>query len=348
MQIGVIGLGLIGGSVALAARERLDANVTGWDADPAALQMALDRGAIHVAADGLAAAAAASDIVIVAVPIARLADTTAAVLQAAGADAVVTDVGSTKTALVHAVTDPRFIGSHPLAGSESSGIEQARADLFAGAVWYLTPGPSSDGVAFERLHRFLVGLGAVPTAIDAEAHDRLMAAVSHLPHVLANILVARVYEALGGETLPATGPSFRDATRVAGANPALWAQIYAANAEALGAEIDATIATLKVVRDRLDKLEDWQRETETRHRALLESELAAGPLQELRVFVPNRPGVVADIALTMGHAGINIADMSLTPASDGRTGVVALWVAEADAQRARMLIDAKDLEAGIG
>lgn len=346
MRVGVIGLGLIGGSVALAARERLGADVAGWDANPIAVQAALARGAISVAAADAAGASAGADVVVLAVPIASLEATAEAVLRAAGPATVVTDVGSTKNAITSAMTDERFIGGHPLAGAESAGIEQARADLFTGATWYVTPGPSSSGISFERLHRFLVGLGAVPTAIDADAHDRLMAAVSHLPHVLANILVERVSQALGSDNLPATGPSFRDATRVAGANPALWAQIYAANAEALGEEIDATIAALRTVRARLDKLEDWQREVEALHRSLLESELAAGPLEEIRVWVPNRPGVVADLALTLGHAGINIADMSLAPASDGRTGLVALWVASADAARARELIDAKDLAGG--
>ena len=342
MRVGVIGLGLIGGSIALAARERLGAHVSGWDANPLATKAALKRGVI----DEVAQVSADADVVVIAVPIIDLESATLAALEAAGPTAVVTDVGSTKAAITAAVTDERFIGGHPLAGAESAGIEQARADLFTGATWYLTPGPSSSGVSFERLHRFLVGLGAAPTAIDAEAHDRLMAAVSHLPHVLANILVERVSDALGTDNLPATGPSFRDATRVAGANPALWAQIYAANAEALGAEIDATIAALTTVRAGLDRLEDWQREVQQLHRALLESELAAGPLEEIRVWVPNRPGVVADLALTLGHAGINIADMSLAPASDGRTGLVALWVASADALRARELIDAKDLGGG--
>jgi prephenate dehydrogenase len=170
-----------------------------------------------------------------------------------------------------------------------------------------------------------------------------MAAVSHLPHVLANVLVQQAALALGGETLPATGPSFRDATRVAGANPELWAQIYAANGEALGEQLDATIRELQAVRARLDDLQDWQQDAAQRRRALLEVGLTGGPEQELRVAVPNRPGVVADIALTLGHAGINISDMSLAPSTDRRTGVVGLWVASADAARARDLITAKDL-----
>jgi prephenate dehydrogenase len=161
--------------------------------------------------------------------------------------------------------------------------------------------------------------------------------------VLANVLVAQAAQALGGEAMPATGPSFRDATRVAGANPPLWGQIYAANAAALGAQLDAAIARLTDVRGRLHDLEAWQAEAAEHRRALLETGLEGGPVQELRVAVPNRPGVVADLALTLGRAGINIADMSLSPAPDRTSGVVALWVAEADAARAGELITERGL-----
>ena len=132
-----------------------------------------------------------------------------------------------------AARDERFVGGHPLAGTEASGVAHAREDLFDGAVWYLTPTSATSGIMLERLHRLVSGLGARPVAIDADTHDRMMAAVSHLPHVVANVLVGQAGRALGGERLPPTGPSFRDATRVAGANPALWPDIYLANRDAL-------------------------------------------------------------------------------------------------------------------
>src|SRR4029077_8889731 len=131
------------------------------------------------------------------------------VLAAAPADCAVTDVGSTKRTIVGTRDDPRFIRGHPLAGAETSGVEHARADLFEGAIWYLTPVPATSGVLYERLHRALIGIGAQPTAIDARVHDRVMASVSHLPHVFANVLVGQAARALGeGEEMPATGPSF--------------------------------------------------------------------------------------------------------------------------------------------
>jgi prephenate dehydrogenase len=192
-------------------------------------------------------------------------------------------------------------------------------------------------VLYERLARFVAGLGAVPTAIAPADHDRLMAAVSHLPHVVANLLVAQAADALGGETLPATGPSFRDATRVAGANPALWAQIYRSNKGALGAQIDDLVARLREVRSLLDAdadLAGWQAQAAGQRGALLEVGLIGGAAREIRASVPNRPGVVAQLALALARAGINITDMSLAPEADNRTGVVGLWVREADAPRA--------------
>ena len=143
---------------------------------------------------------------------------------------------------------PSYIGGHPLAGAEVAGVEHARADLFAGATWYLTPRADSEGILLERLHRFVTGIGAVPTVIGHADHDRLMAAFSHVPHVVANALVAQATRALGDEAIPVVGPSFRDATRVAGANPPLWAGIYGANRDAVLDGLDATIELLAEAR----------------------------------------------------------------------------------------------------
>jgi prephenate dehydrogenase len=338
VRLAVVGVGLVGGSVGLAARRRLGATVRG--VDPRAAQ-ALAAGAIDSAHDDLAEALEGAQAAVVAVPLAAVPEAVAAVLAAAGEDCVVTDVGSTKRAIVARVDDPRFVGGHPLAGSEAHGVEHARADLFEGATWYLTPTAGTSGVLLERLHRLLTGLGARPAALDAEAHDRVMAAVSHLPHVLANVLVAQAAGALGGETPPATGPSFRDATRVAGAHPALWAQIYRANAPVLADELDDVVARLTAVRDRLragEDLEPWQSAAAAQRRALLEAGLAGGPVRALRVAVPNRPGVIAEIALRLGREGVNISDMALSPSPDGSRGEMTLWVPEARATDAAALV----------
>ena len=346
MRIAIVGVGLIGGSIGMAARERAGAEVTGYDPAPGALAAALDVGAVDRAAPDLAAALDGADVAFVAAPVGALPALAAAVLAAAGEDCVVTDVGSTKRTIVETVRDERFIGGHPLAGAANAGVRHARAELFDGATWYLTPTPHTRGTLYERLYRLLSTLGARPAALDAETHDRMLATVSHLPHVLANVLVAQAARALSeeGEQLPATGPSFRDITRVAGSNTAIWRDIYLANADALIAAIDDAGARLASVRAALASgdgtaIAAWNDDAGADRRRLLEGELAGGEVCELRVSVPNRPGVVAEVALALGKASINIVDMALHPAPDRSSGYIVLWIAgEERAAQAEALV----------
>ena len=346
MNIALIGVGLIGGSIGLAARARLGATVRGFDTGAGVMDAGLRRGALDEGCGSVAEAVEGADTAFVAVPVGALARTVDETLAAAGEDCVVSDVGSTKRAVLAGRDDPRFVGGHPLAGAETSGVEHARPDLFEGATWYLTPTPSTSGMLYERLHRTVGGLGAQPAAIEAGSHDRLMASVSHLPHVLANVLVSQAAAAVGAqrEPLPATGPSFRDATRVAGANGAIWTDIYLANRDALVEGIDETVRRLRAVRESLaagdaGSVSGWNTAAADDRRRLLEAQLAGGPAHELRVSVPNRPGVVAQIALALGRAGINIADMALYPAPDMSEGVVALWIGgDEAADRAQTLV----------
>ena len=337
MRIAVVGVGLIGGSVGLAARERLGAEVVGFDPSPAALDAALEVGAVDVAAAGADEALDGAEAAFVAAPVGVLPAAVRAAVAAAGDDCVVTDVGSTKRTIVEATDDERFIGGHPLAGAASAGVRNARAGLFDGATWYLTPTPRTRGTLYERLHRLLSGLGARPAALDAETHDRMLATVSHLPHVLANVLVAQAARTRTeeDEPLPATGPSFRDITRVAGSNTAIWRDIYLANADALLDSIDDALARLTAFRATLADgdgaaIGAWNDAARDDRRRLLEGDLAGGEVCELRVSVPNRPGVVAEVALALGRAAINIADMALYPAPDRSSGYIILWIAGAE------------------
>lgn len=346
LRIAVVGVGLIGGSIALAARQRLHARVSGYDASREALRAAVARDALDEVADTISGAVHQADAAFVAVPVGGLPAVVAQTLAAAPADCAVTDVGSTKRAVVGATDDPRFVGGHPLAGAETSGIEHARPDLFEGAIWYLTPRTTSSGILYERLHRLLRGLGARPAAIEPDTHDAILASVSHLPHVLANVLVEQAGQVLaeGGERLPATGPSFRDATRVAGSPSRVWTDIYLSNADALRQAVDRTIAALHAVRGALAGgdaawITAWNERAAAARRRLLEAQLAGETLFELRAAVPNRPGVIAEIALELGRAGVNIVDMALYPAPDMSDGVVALWIAgDGQAHRAQSLV----------
>lgn len=334
----------------------------GFDSSESALAAARERGAIDEQCTSVGEVVEGSDVCFVCCPVGVLGNVVREALEAGG-DCVVSDVGSTKRAVLNDLADSglaesqvsRFVGGHPLAGAEASGVEHARGDLFEGATWYLTPTARTSGVHYERLYRAISSFGARPAAIDTATHDRLMATVSHLPHALANVLVAQAARALVEEdqSLPATGPSFRDATRVAGANPALWRDIFLSNREAIETEIESYMHELQKVLDRLrsgapDALERWIEEARADRQRLLELELAGGPVSELRVTVPNKPGIVAQVALALGEAGVNIVDMALYPAPDMKSGAIALWVAgEGGGDRAMELISGLGYPASV-
>jgi prephenate dehydrogenase len=346
-KVAVLGVGLIGGSIGLAARRRLQAEVTGFDPDRASVEAALAAGVLDRGAGSVDEACEGADVVFCAAPVAGLESLAREALEVCGPETAVSDVGSTKRGLVTALgADERFIGGHPLAGAETAGVGNAREDLFEGARWYLTPTDRSSGLLYDRLQRTVSGLGARPQAIDAAAHDRLMATVSHLPHVVANALAAEAAAELtrDSERLPEVGPSFRDTTRVAGANPAIWTDIFASNREAVADSVEAVARRLEeaaaLIRsgDR-EAVAKWHAAAGEDRRRLLDAELEAGPLRELRVVVANEPGTMAQLALTLGEAGVNIEDMALHPAPDMTSGAISLWVAgDEQARRAAALV----------
>ncbi len=348
MRLTVIGTGLIGTSVALAARDRGDL-VVGWDPDTAVLERAVGREALEAAPD-LESAVENAELVVVAAPIAQLPTTVAAVL-AATTDATVTDVGSTKASVVLAAEgSPRFVGGHPIAGSEARGPDSASATLFEGATWFLTPTAHTDAARHRLVHTFAAGLGATPVAIDAEAHDRLVAMTSHLPHVLANIVANQTGASRveGHEPLSHAGGSLRDMTRVAGANPRIWIDIYLDNAQAIRAALAEHRRRIEQVEAALEQgdagyLARWIGEASQNRRRMLEREFPdPGELQRLRVHVPDRPGVLAGITQALGAERINIEDFELHHVSPERGGTLTVLVeGEAEALRAAALLESQ-------
>ena len=348
-RLAIVGTGLIGASVGLAARAAGVAEVRGWDVDAEALAVAVEREAVE-RADSLDEAVAGVELALVAAPVAALPAQVAAVLEASGDGTTVTDVGSTKGPVTQAVSDGRFIGGHPVCGSEAHGAEHASGGLFRGATWFLTPVAATDPERYRTLHGFVASLGAVPVAIDPEAHDRLVALTSHLPHALANVLLnqAGASRIDGHEPLAAAGGSLRDMTRVAGANPRIWVDIFLDNAAALR-------STLAEHRRRVEQLERalgegdagflarWIAEASgNRRRMLAEAYEQPGALQRLRVHVPDRPGVLAGITQALGAERINIEDFELQHMSRERGGTLTLLVGNEDeAARASAILEAQ-------
>ncbi len=347
-KLTVVGTGLIGASLGLAAGARGIA-VSGWDPDPDALRVAGERGAVTPAAS-FAEALEGADLAVIAAPIGELPGQVREVL-AAGADATVTDVGSTKAGAVAAAAgSPRFVGGHPIAGSEARGPEHASAGLFEGATWFLTPTADTDPERHRLVHGLVADLGAFPVAIDPVAHDRLVALTSHVPHVLANVIVnqAGASRVEGHEPLANAGGSLRDMTRIAGANPRMWRDIFLDNADAVRVELAEhrrRIAEVEAALDRGDTefFSAWIGEAAGNRRRMLEVAYEdAGALHELRVHVPYRPGVLAEITQALGAERINIDDFEVQHVSPEQGGTATLLVTGEDvAARAAELLEAK-------
>lgn len=254
-KVAIVGLGLIGGSIALAARRRWPAClVIGVDRREV-LEKAMVLHAIDVAADDPVVMAEA-DLVVLAAPVEQNVEALAQIDRHVTTPAVVTDVGSTKRTTVEAARQLpsrfTFVGGHPLGGAPRSGIEHARADLFVGRPWLFTPDGAAAAGVVERLSEFARGLGAEPHLVDPEEHDRLLAFVSHLPQLAASALMHVVGGRAGERGLALTGRGLFDATRLASSPPDIWRDICRSNADAIGDALDDFVAALKALRADLD------------------------------------------------------------------------------------------------
>jgi len=261
-RIGIVGLGLIGGSIALAARQIWPSSLVIGVDNKDVLETAMRLHAIDVAADDLIVLAEA-DVVILAAPVRQNLALVGELDEYVRQPAVVTDTGSTKRAIVEAARHlpPRFtfVGGHPLGGAAASGLEHARPDLFKGRPWLFTPVGDAGGDALEKLLAFASALGAVPRVTTAEAHDRLMAFLSHLPQLTASALMQVVGDGVGDEGLALAGRGLVDTTRLASSPADIWKDIAATNADAIGVALDTLIELLRDLRQDLtagDRLEE--------------------------------------------------------------------------------------------
>ena len=249
-SVSIIGLGLIGGSIALAVRERWPAiRIAGVDRK-AVLAHALGSGAIDRTADS-AADAADADLIVLAAPVRQNLKLLAEIAQRLPADTVVTDVGSTKRGIVDAATAlacASFVGGHPIGGAEQGGFGFARPDLFRHRPWIFTPAPSTSAASLGRLFEFARGLGARPSTMDATEHDRVMAFLSHLPQLTASALMDVIGSSAGENALRLAGRGLVDTTRLASSPAETWRDVCATNADAVAEALDRLIARLSELR----------------------------------------------------------------------------------------------------
>jgi prephenate dehydrogenase len=235
--VAILGLGLIGGSVGMALRSRSPAGmVIGWDRSAKACAKALERGAIDQRADRASEAAQKADIVLIAVPVQSVIPLLEEIAPHLKPGAVVTDVGSAKSRIVQEASlllEEAFIGGHPMAGAVESGVEAASPDMFQGAPWILTPIPQTGAETTAAVSALVQRIGAVPRYCDPETHDRWVAALSHLPHLLAYGLAQTAFSQVSEEGRACAAGSFRDGARVAKSSPAFWTEIMLDNRDAL-------------------------------------------------------------------------------------------------------------------
>lgn len=345
-KVGIVGVGLIGGSLGLALKEHQpQVKVYGFDVNQSTSETALKRGAIDVAVSSLAQFDQV-DLVFVATPLSRITEMIKGLLPHLKSGTIITDAGSTKSAVVREVEIflPRelsFIGGHPLAGSEREGIEGATPHLFKNAFYVLTPTPSTNSEAFLRLHSFLKSLGASVVALDPDRHDQIVAYISHLPHLIAasivNVTKGRAKEEEGLLFFAASG--FRDATRIAAGNPRLWRDIFFANREALLQAIEEFSKEVKRFQEDLELIKEEELEellTEAKEvRSGLPTWLKKDPAKLWTIDVPleDKPGVLSEVTVAIGKLGINIEDIELLH-GEGRGVVKIAVLGEENAKKA--------------
>jgi len=326
----VAGLGLIGGSIGLALAE-CGWHVSGDDLDPARVERAISMGCI--AAAGIDPGA---EITFVATPVSAVVDQVKRAI--ADTSGVVTDVGSVKNGIALAVDDPRFVGGHPMAGSELEGIDGADGTMFQGAVWVLTPTASTADETFSAVAAVVNELGAEVIALPPDRHDQVVAVISHVPHLAAATLMGLASERAEEHAalLRLAAGGFRDMTRIASGHPAIWLDICAENRTAILSALDGLIAGLQEMRD-VVSVDDrdallglLQRAREAR--ANLPSRVnQPSELAEVRIPILDRAGAAAEIFTLAAELGVNIANFEVVHSLEGNRGIAVVLV---DAGRA--------------
>ena len=331
----VVGLGLIGASLALALRGA-GWRLTGDDADPATVRLALSRGVIDetVPAPDVA-------LVVIATPAGVVAEIAHEYLErVSDPRLIVTDVAGVKGAIVREVTAPRFVGGHPMAGSELRGLAGARADLFQGCTWVLTPTGDTPPDVYGRLHGYLREIGANVVAVSSGDHDRLVALASHVPHLLAGALMNQAADAAREDAvlLQLAAGGFRDMTRIAAGDPAIWPDILVENRDAITTALTSLEERLGDLRraleerDRPTLVAALQRAAQAR-RQLPGRALSSEDMAYLRVLIADRPGSLAQVTMTASEMLVNIYDIEIAHAIEGNRGTLLLAVDAQEAER---------------
>ncbi len=337
-NITIIGLGLIGGSLGLALKKKIpNLVVRGIDHHPESVRTAVRLGAVDTGSVRLEEGIIGAEVIFIATPVSEMGELVAQLCPYLSAGMIVTDMGSTKAQIV-AEMERRlpqgvaFLGGHPLAGSEKAGIKEAHAELLENAVYLLTPTTRTTVETVEAVSGLLEQLGAKIMLLSPVEHDRKVAAISHLPHVLSSALVrtvGRLDEKEGGY-FPLAAGGFRDTTRIAGSQSGMWCDILRQNRQAvlplLGefrqvlAEYEAAIAAEDGAHlvELLERSRCWREKVPAGLKGILPQ------FFELTVTVPDQPGVLAELTAALQEKSINISDIEIRPVRDEQAGTLRL------------------------
>ncbi len=334
-----MGTGLIGGSIGLALREQ-GWHVTGTDVVAERAARAFELGALD--AVGIDPDAG---LTFVATPAGAVVDVAREALARGG---VVTDVAGVKDAIVNSLPDARFVGGHPMAGSEQEGVEGADPDLFQGATWVLTPSERTDPAAYTNVRAVVSSLGANVVAVPARRHDDLVAMVSHVPHLTAATLMNLAADAATEQAtlLRLAAGGFRDMTRIAAGHPGIWPDVCVENRDGILDVLDRLVAALTDMRDVIasQDRESLLKTLERAREARVNLPAGVDPSQvpvELRVPVPDQPGVIAEVTTVLGELGVNIYDLEIAHSGEGASGVMVLVIDAAFVDVARQALSAR-------
>jgi prephenate dehydrogenase len=339
-KVGIIGTGLMGGSLALAliSHPGVD-HVVCYDISPETRKEARELCVCDEVVESAAEAAHDSDLIFIATPVGSIEKTFSEVSGSLKDGTIVTDVGSVKLPVIAAIEEIlpegiHYVGGHPMAGSEQEGVGSARADLYRDCYYILTPTDRTDADAFRRLHGLLTDIGSRVISMDPESHDRAMATISHVPHLLSLILmeIARKKQEKMKNLFTVAASGFRDMTRIAASSPDLWTDICMENSDFIlaglveyGEGIDELIDVLKRSdRDRLREL--FMAARRARNDLSVKKGLEIEELYEVTMPVPDQPGVISKVSTAVGSLGINIEDIGIVHPLEGETGILNLKI----------------------
>lgn len=334
-KVAIIGLGVIGGSLGMALGATGRYHVIGIDSDPVSLRMAVETRAVTEVTGDVCAGVRDADVVFLAVPVTGIIKIAEMIKDYVAPGVVVTDVGSTKRIVVESlekIFSGRFVGGHPMTGSEYAGIRGADQYLFENAIYVLTPSSRTDSAALDMVKTVVADTGARVLCVSPQEHDLMVAAVSHLPHLLAVSLMNTV-SAIAGEhpeTLILAAGGFRDLTRVASGQSSMWRDIYATNRENI-MEVSRKLRKYLEMVEKCLEQEDYdsiaaemQRARQEREKIPLKIRGFLPAIHEVMVTVPDRPGSIADVTREMAASGLNIIDIEIVRVREGDGGTLRM------------------------